>query len=55
MDAHKLTENEGKRALTLVKWLADHAIDWFRLISTPGSSRCSLAPKPSQAAINLTA
>ena len=26
MDAHKATENQGKRALTLVKWLSDHAI-----------------------------
>ena len=30
MDAHKVTENEGKRALTLVKWLSDHAIDGVR-------------------------
>jgi hypothetical protein len=37
MDAHKVTENEAKRPLTLVKWLSDHAITrWthpFRSIS----------------------
>lgn len=30
MDAHKVSENEGKRALTLVKWLSDQAIDGDR-------------------------
>ena len=34
MDAHKLTENEGKRALRLVKWLSDHAIDGVRPLSS---------------------
>jgi hypothetical protein len=34
MDAHKVTENEGKRALTLVKWLSDHAIDGVRPLSS---------------------
>ncbi len=27
MDAHKAKVNEGERALGLVKWLADHAIE----------------------------
>lgn len=26
MDPNNVTENEGQRALTLVKWLSDHAI-----------------------------
>jgi hypothetical protein len=34
MDPHTVTENEGKRALTLVKWLADHAIDGVRPLSS---------------------
>ena len=34
MDAHEVTENEGKRALTLVKWLSDHAIDGVRPLSS---------------------
>ena len=34
MDAHKITENDGKRALTLVKWLSDHAIDGVRPLSS---------------------
>ena len=34
MDAHKATENEGKRALTLVKWLSDHSIDGVRPLSS---------------------
>jgi uncharacterized protein (DUF697 family) len=34
MDIHKVTENEGKQALTLVKWLSDHAIDGVRPLSS---------------------
>ena len=34
MDAHKIAENEGKQALTLVKWLSDHAIDGVRPLSS---------------------
>ena len=34
MNAHKATENEGKRALTLVKWLSDHAIAGVRPLSS---------------------
>ena len=33
MNPHEATENEGKRALTLVKWLSDHAIDGVRPLS----------------------
>jgi hypothetical protein len=33
-DASKAQENEGKRALALVKWLADHAIDGVRPLSS---------------------
>ncbi len=34
MDAHKATENEEKKALTLVKRLSDHAIArWIHLLS----------------------
>ena len=33
MDPHKVTENEGKRALTLVKWLSHHVIDGAALYS----------------------
>ena len=34
MNTHKASENEGKRALTLVKWLSDHAIDGVRPLSS---------------------
>jgi hypothetical protein len=34
MDTHKATTNEGKQALTLVKWLSDHAIDGVRPLSS---------------------
>ena len=34
MKAHQETANEGKKALTLVKWLADQAIDGVRPLSS---------------------
>ena len=34
MDANKAKENEGKRALKLVRWLSDHAIDGVRPLSS---------------------
>ncbi len=34
MDAREVTENEGKKALSLVKWLSDHAIDGVRPLSS---------------------
>ena len=34
METHQTTANEGKRALTLVKWLADQAIDGVRPLSS---------------------